>query len=123
MFCTLKAIAGCFQLSGIFLDISAVHSDGGIFRSYDMVESATLVNSLPSNGVPAALNATNFSIKYKMISDEVSDNPSGRLTAGYTLSFSPSLSAHVDYQYQRSNKWELENNSFTAGITWRPFAR
>jgi len=123
MFCTLKALAACFQLSGIYLNASAIYDDYRIVRYYEVVDSVELLHSLPANGLPGTLNPTSFGFRLHTERETVAQNPLGSVSVGYAVEFTKSWSANLSYSREWSTQTDFKSNRFAAGVTWRPFAR
>ena len=114
MFCTFKTLAACFSLSGIYVDASAVYDDNEIVRYYDAVQRVDMLSPLNGSSTPA------IGIVYRLDQQQLNRDPYGQASLGYAIDFSASWSFHLSYARKFG---DYEANRYSAGITWKPFAR
>lgn len=122
MFCTLKAIAGCFHLGGIFLDASLLHSNQEIVSYSTIIQPVIPGGFIPPQSGVSSLPA--FETFGRTTIDRRTNNPQGRIALGYEIDFSAKLSSYLDWSYSKpvDGNWPAIKQ-VAIGVHFKPFAK
>jgi hypothetical protein len=122
MFCTLKALAACFQLGGIYFDASAVHTTLHETRFFERVTDFQRVNAMPAAGVTTP--GPDYTYRLQWYKQEIEHNPRAAIAVGYTVHFTPRLTAYVQSAYEKDlDVGDINGWRHAIGARWYPFSR
>ena len=111
--CGLEAILACFSLSGFYIDADISYRGRG--------EGRWIVREPQESDYP--IWTFQDGNKYFVSRDTTKQNPYGRISIGYSINPSDSVTIKIYASHQSSfatNK-DRGNDELSLGITWRPF--